>query len=545
MKKIIILAVLMLSVSFSYAQETENKYTIKFLDACNNELSNFGTTFYGENQIIYASPDKKHQIIKDIWNPNQQPFLDLYIGDIAEDGEIINGVQLQGDVKTKFHEAGAAFTKDLQTVYFTRDNYYRKVRSKDEAGITHLALFKADVLEDGTWTNIESFPFNSPNYSIGHPTLSVDEKYLYFVSDMPGSKGMTDIFKVKILGDNSFGQPENLGDTINTVKKEMFPFISKDNVLYFASDGWDTLGGLDIFGVNLKGNTKEKPTNLGAPINSFLDDFAFLIKGDNKKGYFSSNRLDGKGDDDIYYFEKNEPLEMPCEQIVEGIVKNKKTGRRVPGALVLLFDSKGKEMDSKVVGENAKFTFKIDCKSSYKVEGSKENYTIDTKEFKSSENLKLELSIEKEALVVSTPVIVSTPVVTSSSAVTAAEYNDCQGSLDKVNNIYFDLNKFYIRADAAIELDKVVATMQRCPNIKVDAASHTDCRASHKYNQSLSQRRAQATVDYIIRKGIPYNRIKAVGYGETRLINRCSDGVKCSESEHQENRRTQFEISNY
>jgi len=533
----------MLSVSF--AQDTKENYTVRLLEECNNELSNFGTTFYGENQMIYASPDKKHQIIKNIWTPNKQPFLDLYVGDISENGEIINGKQLRGEVKTKFHEADVVFTKDLQTVYFTRDNFYKDVRYKDKTGMTHLALFKANVLEDGTWTNIESFPYNSPNFSIGHPTLSLDEKYLYFVSDMPGSKGMTDIFKVKILEDNTYGQPENLGNNVNTDKKEMFPFISKDNILYFASDGWNTLGGLDIFGKNLSSNTNDNPVNLGMPINSFLDDFAFLIKDNNKNGYFSSNRLGGKGDDDIYYFEKDEPLEMPCERIVEGIVKNKKTGRRMPGALVLLFDSKGKEIDSRVVGENAKFTFKIDCKSNYKAEGSKENYTIDTKEFKSSENLKLELNIEKEAPVVIAPVVVSTPIITSSSKVTAAQYNDCQGSLDKVNNIYFDLNKFYIRADAAIELDKVVATMQRCPNIKVDAASHTDSRASHKYNQSLSQRRAQATVDYIIRKGIPYSRIKAVGYGETRLINRCSDGVKCSESEHQENRRTQFEISNY
>ncbi len=540
-KNIILLAVLLWSVSFSFAQKTEENYTIKLLEACNDELSNFGTTFYGENQMIYASPDKKRKMIRDVWHPNKEPFLDLFIGDISEDGEIINGKQLRGDVKTKFHEADAVFTKDLKTVYFTRDNYYKKVRYKDASGMTHLALFKADVLDDGTWTNIQSFPYNHPSYSIGHPTLSLDESYLYFVSDMPGSKGMTDIFKVKILGDNSYGQPENLGGNINTSKREMFPFISKDNVLYFASDGWDTLGGLDIFGKSLNSNTDEKPKNLGMPINSFLDDFAFLIKDNNKNGYFSSNRLGGKGSDDIYYFEKKKPLKMPCNSKINGVVKNKKTNRRLPKAFVVLYDGKGNEIDTRTVGENAEFVFEINCNENYKVEASKNGYSVATKEITPKTNLDLVLKLEKEAV----KEVPSVAAITK-AVVSEAEYNSCQGALDNVNNIYFDLDKSYIRPDAASELDKVVRIMERCKNIKVIASSHTDSRASAKYNQSLSQRRAQATVDYITKVGgIPVERIKAIGYGESRLRNRCSDGVKCSEAEHQMNRRTQFNISNY
>ncbi|MEE9349871.1 MAG: OmpA family protein [Flavobacteriaceae bacterium] len=547
-----LLAIAMLSVTFSFAQEA-NRYTIKHLNDCNDELSNFGTSYYGKDKMIYSSPDRKHKIIKDIWNPNQQPFLDLFIGDISDDGEIVNSKQLLGEVRTKYHEADVVFTKDLQTVYFTRDNYYNNVRRKDEVGVTHLALYKADVISPGVWSNIVEFPYNNKDYSIGHPALSADENTLYFISDMPGTLGKTDVFKVSILGDNSYSFPENLGSTVNTAGKEMFSFVSESDILYYSSDGLNGKGGLDIYAYDLK-NKSGKPTNLGSSINSFSDDFAFLIDESTNTGYFSSNRVGGKGDDDIYYFKQNKKVVLDCEQKIKGIVKNGKSNRRIPGALVVLYDANGNEIDEVIVGEDARFSFVVDCMSLYKVEASKDDFSIDSKEFESNPELDLNLNLKlgKEKIdVAETPIVQQSnpvqPVIVyePDSPGFVANYSSCQGALDRINNIYFDLDKSFIREDAKYELNRVIRIMKRCTNYKVEASSHTDSRASQKYNNSLSQRRAQATVSYITRVGgIASHRIMARGYGENRLLNDCKDGVKCTEPEHQINRRTEFTIIN-
>jgi outer membrane protein OmpA-like peptidoglycan-associated protein len=535
MKKIVaILAILILSVGYIQAQETE-RYSIKNLDI-NNEYSNFGTSYYGKDKIIYASPRKGSKMIKSVWKPNDQPFLDLYIGDVAQDGEITNVTKLNKDVNSRYHEADVVYTNDLKTVYFTRDNYYEGELDKDKEGMVHLGLFRADVVDSGEWKNVEPLPFNNPEYSVGHPALSPDNKTLYFVSDIPGGYGQTDIYKVSINEDGTFGSVINLGSKVNTPGREMFPFMASENILYYSSDKPGGMGNLDIYAAKLDG--RSDAINLGMPINSFNDDFAFLKRVGDDYGYFSSNRTSGKGDDDIYYFKELVPLKMPCNQVAEGVVRDKNTGRRIPGALVILYDAEGNELDVQIVKEDAKFTFDVDCESNYKVVGSKSNYSEDSKEFTSNAELELgldlDLNIESEA------------PKASEAVVAKAEYDSCQEALDNINNIYFDLDKSYIRPDAASELDKVVRIMKRCPNIKIEASSHTDSRASHKYNEALSQRRAQSTVDYIVNVGgISPDRIRAVGYGETRLRNRCSDGVKCSETEHQVNRRTQFDISNY
>jgi outer membrane protein OmpA-like peptidoglycan-associated protein len=528
MKKLnILIAILMLSVSFSFAQDTE-RYTIKLLEECNDNLSNFGTTFYGENQVIYSSPKKGIQIVKNKWKPNDQPYLELYLADMQEDGELVNRKKIGKDVNSKYHESNVAFTNDMSTVYFSRDKYYDKKLDKDNQGVTHISMYRADVVSPTEWTNVVPMPFNNKEYSVGHPTLSADNNTLYFSSNMNGND---DIYYVKILGDGAYGDPVNLRQ-VNTDGSERFPFMAENNMLYFSSDKSGGMGKLDVYVVKLDGHSA--PVNLGMPINSYNDDFAFTLKKGADYGYFSSNRGSGKGDDDIYYFKQTGDL--PCNQIAEGIVTDKNSGRRIPRALVVLYDENGKELDSQVVGEDAKFVFDIDCTSKYKVVGSKEMYSEDSKEFVSNANLELGLdlglAIEK--------------AMDNPKSVTASQYDQCQGALDLINNIYFDLDKSYIRADAASELDKVIKIMKRCKNIHVEASSHTDSRASHEYNEALSERRARETVNYIVNVGgIDGTRINAVGYGETRLRNRCSDGVRCTEAEHQMNRRTQFDITNF
>jgi outer membrane protein OmpA-like peptidoglycan-associated protein len=422
----------------------------------------------------------------------------------------------------------------MQTVYFTRDNYYEKDLRKDDSGMTHLAMYRADVVSPGEWNNIVEMPFNDKDFSVGHPTLSSDNKTLFFVSDVPGTYGKTDIFKVTVYEDGTYSEPKNLGKKINTEGREMFPFMADDGFLYFSSDRAGGSGNLDVYAVHLESDSEV--INLGSPINSFKDDFAFLKKSGQDYGYFSSNRSGGHGDDDIYYFKELEPLKAPCNQVVTGVVTDELSGAKIPGALVVLYDANGNQIDNQIVKSDAIFSFELDCEANYKVIGSKELYSEDTESFIANPNLELGLTLRKDPVRDVQPM----PVVTQS------EFDRCQGALDLINNIYFDLDKDFIRPDAASELDKVIRIMKRCPNINVDASSHTDSRASFSYNEDLSQRRAQSTVNYLVSVGgIDQYRLKAVGYGETRLRNHCSDGVNCSETEHQMNRRTQFEVSNY
>jgi len=537
----ILIVLLLLSVSFGFAQDDKPQYKIRLLNECNDELANFGTTFYGDIQMIYSSPKKESKVIKNIWNPNQQPFLELYIADIAEDGELINRVMISKDVNSRYHESNVTFTKDLQTVYFSRDKYYNRHLDKDGNGITHIAMYKADVVFPGVWSNVEEMPFNNKDYCVGHPTLSADDKTLYFSSEMDGSD---DIYSISINDDGTYGIPEKLGDQVNTDHSERFPFMGENNILYFSSDKPGGNGKLDIYAVRL--DDRSEAINLGKPINSYNDDFSFTKKKGANFGYFSSNRDKGMGDDDIYYFK--ELNGMPCYQKAEGVVTDKKSGKKIPKALVVLYDADGDELDSQIVGRDAKFSFDVDCESNYKVVGSKELYSKDSKDFVSNSNLKLgldlNLNIEKEA-----PKVVEAPIVsvpTPAPTVTTSTYDECQSALDNVNDIYFALDKHNITYRAALELNKVIRIMKHCPSINIEASSHTDCRSSHEYNLALSQRRAKATVDYIINVGnVEAYRITPIGYGETRLRNRCSDGVKCSEAEHKMNRRTQFDITNY
>jgi outer membrane protein OmpA-like peptidoglycan-associated protein len=346
---------------------------------------------------------------------------------------------------------------------------------------------------------------------------------------MPGSMGETDIFTATINADGSYGSPMNMGSQVNTYGKEMFPYVSKKGNLYFSSDSRGGQGGLDVYVVPLNNRTVA-PVNLGSPINSPQDDFAFIIDNDKKSGYFSSNRTGGKGDDDIYYFDELKSPDLKCSQVIAGTVRDKSNGALLPGSLVTLY--KGSEkLETVIVGSDAAFSFpKMDCASTYRVTGEREYYKGAEETVTTTEEADLELGLDLN-------------LDPDKDAIAKTEGLDrCQYALDNINTIYFDLDKYYIRPDAAIELEKIVKVMNRCQDIKIEARSHTDSRASDAYNVTLSQNRAQSTVDYIISRGILADRLTAKGFGETQLVNRCSNGVKCSEAEHQVNRRTEFVI---
>lgn len=509
-----ILILFLACVSIINAQE-EN-FKIKNSTA-NSAFSDFGVSYYGKKSVVFASSRKDKTIKKRIWINNKQPYLDLYQADIVNNGDLENVRKFSKKLNSKFHDADVAFTKDLKTVYFSRNNYLNNVFKKDTKGENLIQLYKAEVNENGEWTNIEPMPFNSDNYQTGHPALNNAEDKLYFISDMPGSIGLTDIYVVDIHADGTYGNPKNLGPTVNTAKREMFPFMDKNNILYYSSDGFeDSKAGLDIYASKLRMNgTFSPPKNLGFPINSTKDDFGIVFNNEGNSGYFSSNREGGKGDDDIYSFVELNPIELNCKELIEGVVKEKGTDKLIPNATIVLMDAKGNQKESMVSDENATFSFNVDCDTSFKIKGSKKNYKDDSRNVVADRPLKVELNLEvKEKL------------------------------MDNINPIYFDYNKSNIRNDAAIELDKVVEIMHKFPKIKIEGESHTDSRGSDIFNKKLSARRANATVNYIISKGINPNRISAKGYGETQLVNKCSNGVKCTEAEHQKNRRTEFVIVN-
>lgn len=524
-RKTNILLIFIIAVLYTaHSQVQLGSYQIKNLNI-NNEYSNFGTTFYGEDKVVYASPKKKSYIIKNNWKGNNQPFLDLYIGDMADDGELVDVKKFSEYLNTRYHEADVAFSKDKKIVYFSRNNYYNKKLTRDTTGTGLIQLYRAKVNSAGEWIDVEPMPFNNDQYQTGHPTLSVDGKTLYFISDMPGGYGKTDVYKAAINEDGSIGLPINLGPMINTPEREMFASISGNDELYFSSDGrQDGLGGLDIYVTKITQNRMTAPINIGKPINSDKDDFAFILNYETRRGYFSSNRNGGKGDDDIYTFVQDKPIVFDCQQIANGDVKDKNSGQLLPGSLVILYNDKDKEINRTIVGEDARFSFKVDCNQSYHVVGSKEGYSVDEKEFYTTEGNDVEVSLK---------------ILLDKFKI---ERGKC---IVKINPIYFDFDKSFIRPDAAIELDKVVEVMNKYPEIIIEGGSHTDSRGTFKYNEDLSARRASATVEYIISKGISPDRITSKGYGETQLVNGCSDGVYCSEVEHQLNRRTEFVITNF
>jgi len=522
MKKVITLFYLVFSVTILTAQTHPGEYTIKNLDI-NTKNSDFGTAFLGKDKIIFAAPTENVKVIRNTWKENGQNFLDLYTGLITDDRQVIDKKRMPGDVNTKYHEAGVAVTKDLKTIYFTANNYYEKKFLIDSSGVNNLQLFSASLGIDGKWTLKKKLPFNNVDYSIGHPALSHDDKKLYFVSDMPGGYGGTDIYVVDIYDDGYYGQPRNMGRKINSPGREMFPYIGKDNILYFSSDGLGGHGKLDIYASKIYDNTVSEPLNLDLPVNSEADDFAFIIDDMKDRGFFSSNREEGRGDDDIYSFLALPGLYIHCTHEVSGVVRSQSTGEPLPGATVELRNHAGEVLETLTASSvDATYTLnKALCDSTFVVIGMHKGYlndeqTINTVNDTGADALVLDLNLPDQ--------FVSNKV--------------------NINTIYFDFDKSNIRPDAAKELDKVVQVMNEYPSLTIEAGSHTDSRATDSYNMKLSERRAKSTVDYIVSKGIDASRIIYKGYGETQLVNKCANGVKCSREEHQANRRTEFKITN-
>lgn len=479
----------------------------------NSEFYDYGTSFFG-NKIVFTSSRSDGNQYTKIHDWTKQTFTDLFIVSMDTEGKLEQVENFSKTINTKFNESSPVFTKDGKTMYFTRNNYNDGKKRKSDDKVILEKIYKAELVNN-EWTNITELPFSNDNYKTAHPALSPDEKTLYFASNMPGSYGNSDLYKVSIDKNGKFGTPENLGPTINTEGRETFPFIDANNNLIFASDGHLGLGGLDIFEAKANGKSFEKPINIGKPVNSTKDDFGYVVNSENL-GFFSSNRDGGKGFDDIYTFKI-------CTHMLTGIITDAETKEILPNAKVTLFDDKMTIISETIASEKGIYQFKIECNKKYYVRASKETYNTNEKSFDAVSTIgtsTLDLELKRNVF----PIEVGTNLA----------------KLFNISIIYFDLDKWNIRPGAAEDLEKIIQVLHQYPAMTIAIRSHTDSRQTHKYNEQLSDKRANSTLEFIVKNGIARNRLTAKGYGETQLLNNCSDNIPCSEEEHQKNRRSEF-----
>jgi outer membrane protein OmpA-like peptidoglycan-associated protein/tetratricopeptide (TPR) repeat protein len=490
--------------------EKGKKFNVKGLEF-NSENSDFGGTLQDGKLYMVSARNNARKT----YGWNEEPYLDILEIPVRTDGSFGDAYLLGSKINTKYHEGTVSFSPDGKTMYFSRESFYDNLYEKDS--ITNnkfsvMNLFKA-TKTDGVWDNVMALPFNSNKYNISGPSLSKDGKTLYFHSDMPGGFGLADIYKAEIKNNGSFGEPVNLGQKINTEGQERFPFIASDGSFYFSSDGHLGLGGLDVFFSKEIDGKMAPVRNIGIPVNSNADDFAFTIY-DTGEGFVSSNRMGGRGSDDIYSVKKLQPI---CDVLIAVNVIDSETGEALSGVFVNLSDASNNTLSSKNTDDKGNSEFMIECETDTQLQVSLQDYE--------SKNVSLSGTRNEEVVVNVTLDPIEKLII--------------EGQI-VLNPIYFDFDKSNITSIAAFELDKLVQIMTKYPELVINATSHTDSRGSDAYNLALSDRRAKTTVQYVISKGIDASRISGEGKGEKELLVKC--GFQCTEEDHQMNRRSEFII---
>lgn len=468
----------------------------------NTEVSDFGV-FVKDDQVYFVSARAQDtEVKKKTYSWNEEPFLDIYVLDKGS-GSV---TPIGGEVNTKLHDGPVVISPDGNTMYFTRNNYLdNKEGKRDKDKTNHLKLYVATKSGNG-WASVKELAFNSNEYSVGHPSLSPDGKTLYFASDMPNGMGGTDIYKASVDSLGNFGEPENLGEPVNTEFDETFPFMDTDGTLYFSSNGHAGLGLFDIFRMTEEDGVE----NLGEPVNSNMDDFAYFQVADSREGYISTNR-DG-GSDNIYVFNKLNPL------VLKGQVTDAVNGNPISAATIRIMND-GEQIAFLETDEEGNYETEIARDKSFPIEAKEikyETFEGELSTMDSDDTDEMEYNIQL-------------------NPVKDVEY------LAEIDNIYFDFDKSNIRPDAAKELDKLITLMQdEYPDLVIEIGSHTDRRGSNAYNEKLAERRAKSTRDYLVENGVAEERIvEFKGYGETKPAIDCD---RCSEDDHQLNRRSMFSV---
>lgn len=474
-----------------------NKITV------NSEKSDFGAALYGD--VLYFASARNEN--NKIYGWNNEPFLDIYQSNCTDDGTYSEPIPVD-ELNSKFHEGPVSITKDGNIIYFSSESFKDELFEKDK--VKHLKfgqvnLYKANKV-DGKWVGITPLPFNNKSFSTGNPSVDKESRNLYFASNMPGSIGGTDIWKVQINSDGTFGIPQNLGNKINTVGDENFPFVTDDNILYFSSNGLTGFGSLDVFSIDL--NKTEDASNLGNPVNTEKDDFAFTFNKEKNIGYLSSNR---SGVDHIY---NAIPV---CKAQILTIVKDVKTGGFLPNARVVILDALGNILDTQISNDKGEVLYKVECQKTYTIEVYKDGFV--SKSFPVAK-------INEGQVIIDAAINPIEVIVTETEII--------------LNPIYFEFNKSNITKQGATELDKLVYVMSQNDKLIIYAKSHTDSRGSDAYNLDLSDKRAKSTIQYIISKGISSDKISGKGYGESEPKVNCLES--CTEEEHAMNRRSEFMI---
>ncbi|WP_306641173.1 OmpA family protein [Sanyastnella coralliicola] len=565
----------------------------------NSPQSDFAPAF-AEEGIVFSSARKQGKGKRNIYSWTDQSYLNLYEAKIDTDSTLMDPKVMKNKANSRFHEGTITYDLQQKIIYFTRNNYL-KGKQDDDGGRLNLGIYYASYAE-GKIKKLKPFPFNDPTYSVGHPVISPDGKAMYFVSDQPGGQGGTDIY-VSYRNLDFWSEPENLGPKVNTPGNEMFPFIDEQGTFYFASDWHPGLGGLDLFYTEL--DEESVPVkNFGYPINSSYDDFGLITYPDGLRGYLSSNRPGGTGDDDIYAFKIN-----PATMVqISGRLLDQATGNPIPNGTILLKDQFNQEVLEVVANTDAegRYQFDVPFDETYTIMGVKNGYFQAEKKVNSSDKSgfldRVDLELTAYDYAAEGRVLYSDtglPAVGATVTLTTIEGEELQqmlaeddgsyffgldpetqymieaikagyppqsievdtrgkpatvihsdlrlfkyeeGTVVRLDNIYYDYNKSEIRDDARRDLDRLVQIMNENPNMKIELSSHTDARGTDSYNLRLSDRRAKAAVNYLVSKGIDKKRMTAKGYGETKLLNDCGNDVECTEREHQLNRRTEFKI---
>lgn len=487
----------------------------------NTPYSEFSPVIY-KDRVIFSS--SRPGASKELYAWNEQPYLSLYTAKKKENGDLEEVELFSKQINSDFHDATIAFVPESDVVFFTSSYAEKSKLILDNGRTNHFILYRG-LIKDGKIVEKEELFFNSKEYSVGHPSVSTDGKYLFFASDMPEGYGGADIYYCKIYEDGMISSPINAGAMINTWGNDFFPHFS-NGTLYFASDGHLGFGGLDLFESEFGPDEKlTAAVNLGKNVNTVYDDFGIIFDNTGESGYLSSNRKPGRGDDDLYYF-KRKPL--ACDQIVYGNVKDQKDNSPLSNAMIRLKDSLGIDYTTVMTDSLGNYSYEIPCGHKITLSASKTGYFEQTKDTITGQ-------VDREML---------GPINFLLENAEDRIVKDDKGvEKIKMDPIYFDYDKWEVTPEAAVVLDKAVELMTFYPDMVIKIEAHTDSRGSASYNLSLSDKRAKSTRDYLFSKGIEEFRItNANGFGESRLLNECSDRVKCSEDQHDVNRRSDFII---
>ena len=497
--------------------ENSSRYDIDNL-SINSRQTDFGG--FLNKDTLYFTSNRKRRIPErkiDAWTG--ELFNDIYRVTINE-GEVYNNINLvSGEINSLYHDSSPTLSKDGNTMYFTRTDQNHIYKESKDNPIKNLKIYRASKI-DGKWTNVKPLGFNRDNFSAAHPMLALQDKRLFFVSNMPGGYGETDIYYVDLYEGGRTGKPINLGPKVNTKGRESFPFVTDKNELYFSSDGHFGLGGYDVFYMDLKSEDKQL-VNVGKPINGPNDDYAFSINNYSKKGFFSSNR---GFNDNIYSLIETKPIRSLLEMEIKGVVTDKDTGEPLENAIITIIDNRKKKQVTLKTGNKGLFSKVVNRFKSYKVVVNKEEYNSETKEVAKKQNsVFLPFRLQR-----------TNPIIIEEGVDLAKELG--------IDKVYFDYNSSYLTKRAKGYLHKLTKFLERHPEVNIEISSHADARGTDKYNVWLSERRANRIQGYLIGRGIPKRRLSTKAYGEKQPLNKCKDGIKCNEQEYKLNRRTEFLI---